>query len=108
MQRLISAMRKTGFSWPTCPEAGTGKPGYEKYDECPAGWSIGYSDYGHGGRREPDLCMQTRNICGNGFSGRHDCQQTVSMPRPLRENPYFFDIERGDGQATRHWFRLRN
>jgi hypothetical protein len=29
MQRLISAMRRSGFSWPTCPEGRTGKPGYE-------------------------------------------------------------------------------
>ena len=26
-------MKGWGFSWPTCPEAGTGKPGYEAYAE---------------------------------------------------------------------------
>ena len=68
MYRLISAMGNWGFSWPTCPEAGTGKPGYEAYD---------------------------------------DCQQTVTTARPLREDPYYFDIRHDDGNVTRHWFSLR-
>jgi hypothetical protein len=37
MKRLISAMAKPGFSWPICHEAKAGKPGYEPYEECPAG-----------------------------------------------------------------------
>ena len=107
MYRLISAMRRTGFSWPTCPEAGTGRPGYERYDECPAGWNVGYSEHDRGGRQEADLCIQVRNTCSGRFDWRDDCQQTVSMPRPLRENPYYFDIEHDDGGSTRHWFNLR-
>jgi len=106
MHRLISAMRGWGFSWPTCPEAGTGKPGYEVYDDCPAGWSIGYSDQDHGGG-QPDLCVQVRNTCPSGSGGRDDCQQTVTMPRPLREEPYYFDIRHDDGNVTRHWFNPR-
>jgi hypothetical protein len=61
MYRLISAMKGWGFSWPTCPEAGTGQPGYEVYDECPAGWSVGSSGQDHGG--QDDLCVQVRNTC---------------------------------------------
>jgi hypothetical protein len=30
MYRLISAMNGWGFKWPTCLEAGTGEPGYER------------------------------------------------------------------------------
>jgi hypothetical protein len=37
MSRLISAMNDWGFKWPTCPEAGTGRPGYERFAACPAG-----------------------------------------------------------------------
>ena len=37
MNRLISAMKKPGFDWPTCPEAGTGSPGHERYADCPEG-----------------------------------------------------------------------
>ncbi len=106
MYRLISAMRRPGFSWPTCPEAGTGRPGYEAYDECPAGWNIGYSNQDHGSGR-PDLCVQVRSTCPSGFGGREDCQQIVSMPRPMREEPYYFDIRHDDGNVTRHWFNLR-
>lgn len=107
MHRLISAMRGWGFSWPTCPEAGTGKPGYEQYEDCPAGWSIGYTEFGMGGRSEPDICTQTTNTCGSRFGGRDGCTQTVSMPRPVRDDPYYFDIRNDDGITSRHWFSLR-
>lgn len=106
MYRLISAMKGWGFSWPTCPEAGTGKPGYEAYDECPSGWSVGSSDQDHGGG-QGDLCIQVRNRCPSGYGGRDGCQETVTMPRPVREDPYYFDITAGDGKVTRHWFNLR-
>ena len=106
MHRLISAMRGWGFSWPTCPEAGTGEPGYEAYGDCPAGWNIGYSNQDHAGG-QPDICVQVRNTCPTGFGGRDDCQQTVTMPRPVCEDPYYFDIRHDDGNVTRHWFNLR-
>jgi hypothetical protein len=105
MYRLISAMKGWGFSWPTCPEAGTGEPGFEAYDECPAGWSVGYRNQDRGGE-QPDVCVQVRNTCSSGFGGRDGCEQSVSMPRPLRENPYYFDIRHEDGNVTRHWFSL--
>lgn len=41
MNRLISAMKKPGFDWPTCPEAGTGSPGHERYADCPEGYRVG-------------------------------------------------------------------
>ncbi|RWG15723.1 MAG: hypothetical protein EOQ55_22110 [Mesorhizobium sp.] len=104
MDRLISAMSGWGFSWPTCPEAGAGSPGYEKYADCPAGWSIGYSEVGHGTRSEPSLCVQKgRNTC----SRREGCSDTISMPRPSRRDPYYFDISAKDGSVSRHWFNLR-
>ncbi|GAA4135551.1 hypothetical protein ACFFTN_13405 [Aminobacter aganoensis] len=105
MNRLISAMGKWGFSWPTCPEAGTGRPGYEAYDECPAGWSVGSSNQEHGGSQD-DLCVQVRNSCPSGFGGRDGCQQNVTKPRPMRDDPYYFDIRSDDGNVTRHWFNL--
>ncbi|MCO5073820.1 MAG: hypothetical protein M9944_21715 [Rhizobiaceae bacterium] len=105
MYRLISAMGSWGFSWPTCPEAGTGKPGYEAYDECPAGWSDGSSHQDRGGGRD-DLCVQVRNICPSGFGRRDGCEQTVTAPRPIRDDPYYFDISADDGKVTRGWFNL--
>ena len=107
MYRLISAMRRTGFSWPTCPEAGAGKPGNEKYEECPEGWRVGYTEHGRVGRSEPGICTQTTNTCGAQFGGRDDCTQTVSTPRPVRNDPYYFDIGNDDGITSRHWFNLR-
>lgn len=106
MHRLISAMGKWGFSWPTCPEAGAGRPGYEAYDECPAGWSVGFSNDDHSGR-QGDICVQVHNACPSGFGGSDGCEQIVTMSRPLREDPYYFDIRHDDGNVTRHWFNLR-
>ena len=106
MYRLISAMRSWSFSWPTCPEAGTGRPGYEAFGDCPTGWNIGYSNQEHGGG-QADQCVQVRNTCPSGFHGSDDCQQTITMPRPMREDPYYFDIRDDDGAITRHWFNLR-
>ncbi len=106
MNRLISAMRSPGFSWPTCPEAGTGRPGHEPYDECPDGWSVGYGNQERGGGR-PDVCVDVRNSCPPGLRQREDCPQAATMPRPHREDPYYFDIGHDDGQVTRHWFSLK-
>lgn len=108
MNRLISAMGSWGFTWPTCPEAGTGKPGYDQYADCPAGWSVGYSDNSRGARGEPNLCIQIRDTCGARYGGRQEeCRQTVSMTRPRRDEPYYFDIPNEDDQVTRYWFSLR-
>lgn len=104
MDRLIEAMSSWSFSWPTCPEANTGSPGYEKYADCPAGWSVGFSEVGHGTRSEPDLCVRKG---GNTCSRREGCSDTISMPRPPRRDPYYFDISAKDGSMSRHWFNLR-
>lgn len=108
MNRLISAMSGWGFSWPTCPEAGTEKPGYEQYADCPPGWSVGYSENDHGARGQPNLCIQVRNTCESRYRGRQEeCRRTSSMTRTRRDEPYYFDIPNEDGQVTRHWFSLK-
>ena len=28
------------------------------------------------------------------------------MPRPLRQDPYYYDITHDNGKVTRHWFSL--
>lgn len=38
MNQLFSMMRSVRFRWPVCIAAGTGAPGYEPYQPCPAGW----------------------------------------------------------------------
>lgn len=75
MERLISEMSRPGFSWPTCPEGGSGKPGYDRYENCPAGWtpSTGLNDSGPRGvgsdlsqcTRRVDLCASGRGLRGN-------------------------------------------
>ncbi len=113
MTKLIAAMRRPGFSWPTCPEGGTDVPGYEQYGECPADFRVGYSNRGDSGiNRDPDLCVKTIDTCNDGFNhfGRESdrqCIQTITLPRPHRQEPYFFDIKNDtSGQSERHWFEL--
>jgi hypothetical protein len=103
MERLIAAMSSWGFSWPTCAEAGTGNPGYQKYADCPSGWTVGHSEIGHGGGGEPNLCVKRGGRC----SRRDGCSETVSIARPVREEPYYFDIPTASGPVTRHWFSLQ-
>lgn len=125
MTKLISAMKRPGFSWPICHEANAGKPGHEPYEECPAGTTIGYSTQGeHGWQGEPDRCIKTVDACrpsGNrdasirvsvatirsvyGDSG-NGCIRKISTPRPRRADPYFFDIPNDEGVKQRFWFNL--
>lgn len=108
MHRLIDAMDGWNFKWPTCPEAGTGGPGYERYAACPAGWSIGYSENRRGVQLEPDRCIRVKDMCARQHRVRRDqCRRTVSIDRPRRVNPYYFDIPDENGHHTRIWFALK-
>lgn len=125
MTKLISAMKKPGFSWPICHEARAGTPGHEAYEECPAGMTIGYSSReDNGWQGEPNQCIRTVNVCQS--SGLRDaiegaygstvgriyrdsengCIQQISTPRPRRADPYFFDIHNEEGDKQRFWFNL--
>ncbi|OHV80291.1 hypothetical protein [Ensifer sp. LCM 4579] len=69
MKRLIAAMARPGFDWPICHEAKAGAPGREEYEECPAGFRVGYTESGNhddfNRNREPNRCVQTMNRCEN-------------------------------------------
>lgn len=113
MNRLISAMKKPGFDWPTCPEAGTGSPGHERYADCPEGYQVGSRSDRNSFAGKGDLCVKTVNFCQGNAHGSYisdrqrGCIQTVTMPRPLRSEPYYFDIKNDtSGQTQRHWFSL--
>lgn len=115
MTKLIAAMQLPGFDWPTCPEAGTGSPGYRAYDQCPAGYSLSHSMLRNGINPEPDLCTKTENICTNAqhdiaaYNRDSSCIQTISIPRPRRSEPYYFDIKNDtSGRTERHWFELND
>ncbi len=114
MNRLISAMRKPGFDWPTCPEAGTTAPGYERYAQCPEGYRVGHSRGRNGFTGEDDLCVKTVNVCQGSTHGlfnsdrQRGCIHTVSISRPLRSEPYYFDIKNDtSGRTERHWFGVK-
>lgn len=125
MFKLIAAMARPGFSWPICPSSGTGKPGREIYEECPAGFKGAYAESGHDGNRpEPDRCEKTVNVCrdrdalknmgkriqyrSTAGDGENSCMQTISQPRKHRADPYFFDITSDQGVIQRYWFNLNH
>lgn len=131
MERLIAAMKRPGFSWPTCPEGGTGKPGYERYADCPAGWqpAMGVQDGDHGRSGELSRCSRIVSAC-NGraqrhsddgldktmqdgvtreYSGRNSCEYREYVARRKRTQPYYFDIGSAeDGTTERHYFDLND
>lgn len=112
MNRLISAMKRPGFSWPTCPEGGAGKPSHERYVHCPAGWTATSDPNSDRRGNLKSHCSRTVNLCGEsrrGRSGRdgESCTRTEIMARGLRQDPYYFDIrDDTDGTVSRHWFNL--
>jgi hypothetical protein len=130
MEKLIDAMKRPGFSWPTCPEGGAGKPGYDRYADCPVGWApaVSEQDDNHGPSTELSRCSRTVQACtahvgrsdertstevmGGSltrvYSGRDGCEYTEYVARPLRNQPYYFDIKTSDdGAFERHYFDLR-
>jgi hypothetical protein len=113
MVKLITEMAKPHFSWPTCSSAGTKAPEYERYGDCPAGYAVGYTslDSGNHFSGEPSLCVKTVNNCGSrGYSGHNGdgCVETISQPRPVRGQPYYFDIRQSSGTTQRFWFDLNH
>lgn len=131
MEKLISAMKKPGFSWPTCPEGGAGEPGYEQFAECPAGWTpaSGDSDDSSSSSRAKSRCMRAVNQCkgrqhlfGSGnveqrrttsdgvtrvYSTSSSCSYTEFKARPLRQDPHYFDLrDETTRQSRRFWFSL--
>ncbi|WP_244482111.1 hypothetical protein [Rhizobium sp. Root1204] len=99
MKRLITEMKKPDCDWPTCPAAGTGSPGFERYAACPKGYQVGRRQDRNGFGREQNLCIRTVNMCQGRTHGLYNsdrqqgCIQTVSISRPLKSEPYFFDIK---------------
>lgn len=111
MVRLIAAMKLPGFSWPICEGAGAGAPGYEKYEDCPSGYSVGFSrsDSDNHTNSEPDLCEKAVDRCNQHYAARSDsgsCIETIRIRRPLRDRPYYFDLTQHDGSTQRVWFEL--
>jgi len=131
MRRLIKAMKRPGFSWPTCPEGGAGKPGFEMFEDCPSGWTP--TDDGRNGTYSTGLsrCTRTGSDCRKGrpFEKANDgrlvaveqggitrvyrdhwrCEYVDSMPRPRREKPYYFDVvDEATTSASRVYFDLHD
>ncbi|QCM13753.1 hypothetical protein CFBP6625_25440 (plasmid) [Agrobacterium tumefaciens] len=104
MTRLIAAMKLPGFSWPTCPQAGTGAPGHEPFEECPTGYKVYEPDDGNG-KGSPAWCKKPDICSGRGSDAI--CKTGEIVPRPIRQDPYYFDIRNSEGQSNRHWFNLR-
>lgn len=112
MNKLIAAMKRPGFSWPTCPEAGTGLPGYEQFEDCPAGWSATTNPNQDRKNSSKSHCARTVNLCRKGHRMRfgrdgEGCTRTELIARGSRAEPYYFAIKgEADETVSRHWFGL--
>lgn len=113
MRKLIAAMVMPLFSWPICNAAGTGAPGQEPYDDCPAGFIPTRSSDGSDGRQPSDYDRCFRRIdngpvCHSPRGDIVDCGQVEIMDRPQRAKPYYFDIRQPSGEMRRFWFDLHD
>ena len=113
MYKLIACKFKTfgACPWPHCPEGGASKPSYEKYDDCPSGWSPQASSSTGSGNGELNICVQRRSDCGAKLkqgAGLAGLSCIASIPRPLRTKPYNFQIRSSQtNQVEMHWFSLK-
>ncbi|WP_315929022.1 hypothetical protein [Mesorhizobium sp. SP-1A] len=128
----LLAIRKVhpGY-WPSCPEAGTGKPGYAEYEDCPAGTTPTTinRESGHGSnmRGTPACAKPVQTACSKLYNRDHRvgnsnyqqnaefqrvgnaCTTTEIIPRTRRKDPYYFDIRnKGIGSVARYYFNLRH
>lgn len=110
MQRLFQQLRRGG-SWPTCPEGRVGRPGYDPFEAClapavPASQGRGDERSLRLGDASGDLCalrIEPPRVCSSESS---DCGVRYELsPRPRRSEPWYVDIETGEG-TTRFWFSL--
>ncbi len=137
MTRLIREMKKPRFSWPICREANVDKSGYEEYGDCPVGTRVNPNGNHGTNPTTVDRCIQTVDRCedraefqshygdeivnertgvrlryldsGNDdWRNRNSCLVEISIPRPRRTDPYYFDIADGEGGKRRFWFNLRH
>jgi hypothetical protein len=104
LMACLSAWKPCSF--PTCPEGGSGAPGYVPFENCPSGSQPAYADNDNQSG-EMDMCMwppPDRYSLG----GKNDQPPAPTYtPRPRRVKPYYFDIKDDSlGQTTRHWFEL--
>ncbi|TIV60198.1 hypothetical protein [Mesorhizobium sp.] len=127
MTKLISEMAKPGFNWPICKEGKAGKPGFERFENCPEGYkpASDNNDRRSGSNGVANRCEKVVNVCRNpkgrqtglnyrdvqyrqigGGDHGNTCTQVVSIARPMRKDPYFFDISNDQGAKQRVWFNL--
>ena len=131
----LLAIRKVhpGY-WPSCPEAGTGKPGYAEYEDCPAGTTPTTinRDSGHRGnmRRTPACAKPVEVACSTLYHRNHFgnnnyqhiddhghptnnvimqrlgtvCTATQVILRPRRKDPYYFDIRNKESGKASRYY----
>lgn len=109
MNKLIACLSKRSpCSWPVCTQAGTGAPGHQPFENCPAGWS---PTSGQSGRDGNGIGLnQCRRPVQNVTCSGRDCDgiQYEYRARPRKADPYFFKIKDDTtGQIGTHYFNLR-
>lgn len=136
--KLLGIRKVHPSYWPSCPEAGTHKPGYAQYEDCPAGTAPTTinrdSDHGGNLRGAPACAKSVQVACSTPYNRDNHfgdyqqidghsrftnyagiqrvgnvCTTTEIIPRPRRKDPYYFDIRNKDsGKVSRYYFNLKH
>jgi hypothetical protein len=130
MTKLIAAMKRPGFSWPTCPSASSSPARREPYEDCPSGWSPGSDNQNsdsHGNMpSQSNVCKRSFPTCSHKFSrepqptgenaiqtsyvhsGRNGnyCHTEQTQARKKRDKPYYIEYTDANGLKQRSWFDL--
>ncbi|MCX8571102.1 hypothetical protein [Aminobacter sp. MET-1] len=128
VMKLLAIRKVHPGYWPACPQAGTGKPGREEYEDCPAGStpvniSAGTGGGDNGRERSIPGCAKPVQVACSSLIDRDEpgyytrarrvadqlCSTTTTFPRAKRKDPYYFDIRNKEtGKISRHYFNLRH
>lgn len=95
--------------FPTCPEGGGSGLSYQKFDDCPTGYTPAASDNSGGkgfGVSEQSICRSLQPTSCD--SGTRDNTCTYSeIERPLKQMPYSINVtEKSTGEVKTYYFNF--
>lgn len=112
MTQLFALLRRKGASWPPCPEGRVSAPGYEPYQDCPAGWRPGLeaedgwrTDAGGGSCARPNPRTAASLPSVQSASEARRITGIEVRPRELRSEPWFVELD-GEGGRQRFYYSL--
>ncbi|MGL4813597.1 MAG: hypothetical protein ACRCXM_17650 [Beijerinckiaceae bacterium] len=112
MTQLFALLRRKGASWPPCLEGRVSAPGYEPYQDCPAGWTPG-RDAEDGWRTDAggSSCARSNQRTASSPPSVQSASEAGTpgglelRPRERRSEPWFVELD-GEGGRQRFYYSL--